>query len=351
MAPDDFLCGVIEGFYGVPWSFDTRLAYADYLAQLGLNTSIYCPKADPYLRKRWQEHWPDRDWDQLLKLSQAHRERGVQWGVGLSPFALYRDYGSAQRQQLKAKLEQLAQLEAPLLAILFDDMPGDMKDLGARQAEIVADVCRWTPDSRVLVCPTYYSFDPVLEKHFGSMPDNYWPSLGRELPREAGIFWTGNRVCSESVSAGDIQAINHALGRPVVLWDNYPVNDGAVRSNNLYCHAPEGRDPAMAPLLEGHLSNPMNQGLLSLPAVAGLASLYDKHDGDERWLSQVLGSDTWSRLRQDRDLFRYQGLKGTSEDKRQELACCYDQLSGAAACEVAAWLRGEYTFDPACLTD
>ena len=67
-----FLIGVIEGFYGRLWSFETRLAYADYLREAGLNTSIYCPKGDPYLRGRWKEHWPKSSWSELLQLSKAY---------------------------------------------------------------------------------------------------------------------------------------------------------------------------------------------------------------------------------------------------------------------------------------
>ena len=34
-----------------------------------------------------------------------------------------------------------------------------------------------------------------------------------------------------------------------------------------------------------------------------------------------------------------------------ELALEYAELPGEAAAEVGGWLRGEYAFDPACLTD
>ena len=167
MASREFLSGVIEGFYGRTWSHRTRLAYADYLQRAGLNTFIYCPKGDPYLRRRWQQDWPRPQWQELVQLSSHYRARGLYWGVGLSPFELYRDYGERQRAQLERKVARLGELEAPLLAILFDDMPGDLDALASRQAEIVADVCQWLPQTRILVCPTYYSFDPVLEKHFG----------------------------------------------------------------------------------------------------------------------------------------------------------------------------------------
>jgi hypothetical protein len=347
----EFLSGIIEGFYGRPWPFDTRLAYAGYLAQAGLNTCIYCPKADPFLRKRWQEHWPRNEWRQLLQLSAAYRERGIAWGVGLSPFELYRHYGPVERRQLQHKLERLVQLEAPLLAILFDDMPGDLDALAARQAEIVADVCHWAPGMRVLVCPTYYSFDPVLEKFFGRMPADYWPQLGRELPGAVDIFWTGNQVCSDAVVADDLEAINQQLGRRVMLWDNYPVNDGATRSNFLYCNKLSRRDPGLRQLLTGHLCNPMNQGLLSLPAIAGLAELYGVGTLEGEWLQQVLGPLTWDQLQRHREAFEHEGLSGMGDQRCRELAGRYDELPGAAAGEVAGWLRGEYTFDPACLTE
>ena len=120
----DFLSGVIEGFYGRTWSYETRRAYADYLARAGLNACLYSPKADPFLRKQWQQPWPQEQWQQLEQLSGVYRERGIAWGVGLSPFELYRDYGPAQRGQLQRKVESIMQLQAPVLAILFDDMPG-----------------------------------------------------------------------------------------------------------------------------------------------------------------------------------------------------------------------------------
>lgn len=350
-ASNEFLTGVIEGFYGRGWPHQTRLAYADYLARAGLDTCIYCPKEDPHLRKRWQEDWPQARWDELMELAARYRERGVRWGVGLSPFELYRDYGVQQREQLRRKIDRLAQLDAPLLAILFDDMPGDLDSLASRQAEIVADVCAWLPGTRILVCPTYYSFDPVLEKYFGAMPEYYWPQLGREMPSAVDLFWTGNKVCSETISTADIQAINQQLGRPVTLWDNYPVNDGAVRSNHLYCQALPNRDSSLAGLLGGHLCNPMNQGLLSLPALSGLARLYGKPGFDDESLVDILGASTWECISRDSGLFEEQGLSGLGKEQCTALARQYRALPGPAAAEVAGWLHGEYAFDPACLTD
>ncbi len=350
-APKEFLCGVVEGFYGRPWTHATRLLYADILPAMGLNTCLYCPKSDHWLRRRWQEDWPHAHWRQLKALSAAYASSGVAWGVGLSPFELYRNYGATQRSQLHAKVTRLAELEAPLLAVLFDDMPGALDSLAERQGEIISDVAHWLPQTRLLVCPTYYSFDPVLERHFGQMPEGYWSALGRTLPAKVDIFWTGNEVCSGSITEDDIGAITAQLNRPVMLWDNYPVNDGAARSKYLYTSPLSGRSSALRPLLTGHLCNPMNQAMLSLPALAGLGSLYLDNSLDDVTLEALLGGEFWALFQRDRNRFECDGLPGLDQTELRTLIGEYETLAGPGAREVSAWLRGEYAFDPDCLTD
>ncbi len=350
-AGNGFLKGVIEGFYGRPWSFETRLAYAGHLAHLGLNTYLYCPKADPYLRRQWHKPWPRDEFQQLQALSSAYAQRSLNFGVGLSPFALYENYGATQRSQLQRKVEEINALHSPILAILFDDMPGEVDALASRQVEILADIRRWSNASRLLICPTYYSFDPVLPKYFGAMPENYWPQLGSELPTDVDIFWTGNKVCSEAIAVVDIARIEQQLGRRVLLWDNYPVNDGATRSNFLYGSKLANREAGLASRLSGHLCNPMNQGLLSLMAVQGLADLYGNKALQDSWVVEVWGDALYRAFLDDMDDFQHRGLSGMGSERCEQLAGLYGKVSGPAAQEVAGWLRGEYTFDPSCLTD
>ena len=347
---DQFLTGVVEGFYGRAWTTETRIAYADYLSLAGMNTYIYCPKEDVYLRKQWASVWPDEQWRDLQSVAAAYREKSLNWGVGLSPMELYRSYGVSEREQLRVKVDRLGELEAPLLAILFDDMPGDLASLASRQAEIVADVCLWSPGTRIIICPTYYSFDPVLHSYFGKMPVNYWSDLGVELPADVDVFWTGNEVCSTAISEADIGRITDQLGRRVMLWDNYPVNDGAKRCDYLYTDALAQRSTGLRESLTGHLCNPMNQGLLSLPALNGLADLYGLSGLAEDALRDILGLQVWEKLSRDKSLFQAQGRAGLGESECRELADEYAALPGPAALEIAGWLRGEYAFDPACLT-
>lgn len=346
-----FLKGVIEGFYGRPWSFETRMAYSDFLPYLGMNTYIYCPKADSYLRKRWQEPWPEAMFNELKALAVGYANKNLNFGVGLSPFSLYKNYDLRHKGLLETKIIELNKLEAPLLAVLFDDMPGDLESLAATQTEIVVDILQWTNADRVMVCPTYYSFDPVLEKYFGKMPAGYWQQLGRDLPAEVDILWTGNAVCSDSVCVADIDAVEAQLGRQVTLWDNYPVNDGALRSNFLYGEKLAERDKSLVTKLGGHLCNPMNQGLLSLLALQGMSEIYGGVESDDSWLREVWGSQVFEQLASDFGEFQSLGLTGMDTERRVRLSEVYSLLPGPAAREVEEWLRGEYAFDPDCLTD
>lgn len=349
-----FLCGVVEGFYGRAWSWEERRGYAKFLTDHGLNCYVYAPKSDAWLRKAWRDSWPDDEWFELQATADHYRISGLQFGVGLSPYNLYREYDANGRRHLLRKLDRLAELQPAVIAVLFDDMPGDFAQLAAAQAEIVSDVVDHSPMSRILVCPTYYSFDPVLEKVFGAMPENYWHELGNALPTSADILWTGNKVCSDSVGIDDIRSISVQLGRPVVLWDNYPVNDSARGSRFLHLDALTLRDPELVNVLRGHLSNPMNQAALSRFPLSSLSALYSGNYDSEQARAAAFYSladgGLAALLERDWQLFQSGGLDSISAERCSSLKQEYFAIDDPAAQEVGRWLDGYYTFDPACLT-
>src|SRR5690606_16672534 len=112
--------GLIEGFYGKPWGFDTRANMLPYLSALQYSFYLYAPKADPFLRERWREPVPGALLAKLKSFGQQCKNEGIAWGVGLSPFELHLDFGRKQQDDLLAKLEQLHELDCDWLAILFD---------------------------------------------------------------------------------------------------------------------------------------------------------------------------------------------------------------------------------------
>jgi len=346
--------GIVEGFYGRAWSWQDRSDYARLMPGMGLNSYLYAPKSDPYLRKLWREHWPHRQWQSLQAFAAQCRDNHILWGLGLSPFELYRDYSRTEKIQLQEKISRLNELELDVLAVLFDDMPGEQTDLAECQYQIVSDICEHSSARRILVCPTYYSYDPVLEKFFGKMPENYWRDLGRLIPQEIELLWTGNQVCSKSISAVDVATIAEKFQRLPTLWDNYPVNDGSQGCNFLNLKPLTDRSLQLGKEIQGHFCNPMNQPNLSRMPLASLAKLHRGENLETSAYIQVMveyaGADVGLQLAEDMAVFQEQGLATISEKQLAAFKQIYKQKHGDCAKEVMQWLNGEFAFDPECLT-
>src|SRR5437588_8165059 len=99
--------GVIEGFYGTPWSFEEREESVVFLPARGYSFYHYAPKADLTLRERWREEAPAETMRGLARLSRLCRSKGVRFGIGLSPFEIYRSFDSEAKAALVRKLAQL----------------------------------------------------------------------------------------------------------------------------------------------------------------------------------------------------------------------------------------------------
>jgi hypothetical protein len=345
-----FLSGVIEGFYGQCWSWKCREAYASFLADSGMNSYIYAPKSDSYLRKRWRQNWPEKEFQQLKNLSAVYRRAGVNFGLGLSPFELYRNFNRQTKIQLKAKLKEIESLEPSVLCILFDDMRGDLPNLAKHQIEICDFVAANISVNRLVMCPTYYSFDPVLENVFGTMPTNYWQELGKGLSSVWDVFWTGDKVVSKSYSADSLTTITRKLGRKPLLWDNYPVNDGVKISNFLHLSSAD-RSGELKKITQGLLCNPMNQSELSKPAIFSSAlQLRGEKVFQVDLFNHLFGEELACMLIQDLNSFEQVGLVELSIVHKQRLKDKYKGLNHLAAKEVYDWLDDNYKFDSACLT-
>ncbi|MEM9684412.1 MAG: beta-N-acetylglucosaminidase domain-containing protein, partial [Pseudomonadota bacterium] len=193
--------GVIEGFFGKTWSWEERAAYAGFLRDLGFSFYIYTPKDDRFLRQRWRDPWPAETVAKTSALSRAYRDMGLSFGLGFSPFELHLDPQPEDAAALRAKVAQLNEADPDILCIQFDDMRGAAPDLADQQMATIDEICSASTASRFIACPTYYSFDPALERVFGAMPENYLTDLGRLLDPAIDVFWTGPEVCSRRYPA------------------------------------------------------------------------------------------------------------------------------------------------------
>jgi hyaluronoglucosaminidase len=350
--------GVIEGFFGQSWSWDERTAYASFLRTYGYSFYIYAPKDELFLRKRWSEPFPVERLTALSALLSTLRDAGIQRGVGLSPYEAYRDYDSGARASLREKVKALNTLSLDILCVLFDDMRGDVPALAETQIRILGDIREISNAPRIIFCPTYYSYDPIIERCFGPMPPHYLEDLGRGLDQSIDLFWTGEKVMSSAYPAEHLKEVAERMRRKPFLWDNYPVNDSKRASPFLFLKAFENRGAHLADLVSGHAINPMKQPWLSQIPLASLRRNYEqtgRYDRDEMTLlcaKEVCGDEVGTLIAHDLALFHDVGLDALNDEQKRYLRARYEGHKEDPFCrEILRWLDNGYQFDPACLTD
>jgi protein O-GlcNAcase/histone acetyltransferase len=199
----NFLAGVIEGFYGQPWSQAERVELFDWMAAWGLNTYLYAPKDDLKHRAIWRELYSPAEVERLGELIRAGQQRNVRFFYALSPGLDIRYSSDAELDLLKKRFDQMLALGCRDFALLFDDIPDRMnaEDLkrwdsfASAQCRVTNAMFRWTrercPDARFLFCPTPYC-NHMAERKLGG--ENYLPVIGSELLPEIDVFWTGPEI-------------------------------------------------------------------------------------------------------------------------------------------------------------
>lgn len=283
----DFLGGVVEGFYGRPWSHAERLDLLEQLAALGLNTYFYAPKNDLKHRAIWRETYDDAELALFRELVEACGERGLHFIYGLSPGLDISFSEAAERDRITRRFAQLRELGVRHFALLFDDLPGRMSDedrraypsLAAAQCDVTNAIfgCarKHGARSRFLFCPTPYCDRMDRAQHGGAA---YLDEIGRLLDPAIDILWTGPEIVSETISIESIERLSQRIGRPPVIWDNLFANDYDAR--RLYCGPYSGRERELRGVVRGILINPNNEYPINFIALRTLAAYLD---GDNKW--------------------------------------------------------------------
>ncbi len=340
--------GIIEGYFGRAWSWAERADVVARLAPAGYRFIHYAPKSEARLRKRWQEPFDRDSLDALAAFAGACHDAGMRVGVGLTPFGAQLDFGEDARAAMRAKLDQLDAAGIDDLAILFDDMEGDIPDLAARQADIAHFMIDESSAARAFLCPSYYSDDPVLDRVFGARPVNYLADLGRLIDPAVAIYWTGEEVCAREIGCGHLEDVAQLLGRKPALWDNYPVNDGPRMSQHLHLRGFTGRTAAAGDRISHHAINPMSQPVLGCIAALTLPMLYAQGTGYRYGAAffeaacAIVGEQIAGMLQADLMTLQDSGLDRLSDERKAALTARYAAVDHPGAREIVEWLRGGY---------
>jgi protein O-GlcNAcase/histone acetyltransferase len=284
----EFLAGVVEGFYGRPWTCVQRLRLFEQLSAWGLNTYFYAPKDDLKHRALWRELYHDAELLELKTLVDACQKLGLHFIYGLSPGLDLRYSEVEERDQIKRRFDQLIQIGCQHFALLFDDLPGALKSadrqaycsLADAQSAVANDIHRWlgtqVPAARFLFCPTPYC--DRMDRNEIAGP-GYLETIGQQLESSVEVLWTGPEIISTTIPIESIEMLAARIKRPPVIWDNLHAND--YDGQRLYTGPYSGRPLELKKHVGGILVNPNNEFPINFVPLRTLAAYVD---AEERYM-------------------------------------------------------------------
>nr|CAB3263810.1 bifunctional protein NCOAT-like [Phallusia mammillata] len=254
-----YMCGVVEGFYGRPWTAEQRKELFCRMEEMGLNTYLYAPKDDYKHRLFWREKYSSDEAELLKTLIDEAEQHNVMFVYAISP-GLDMVFGCKKETAcLKNKLLQVQSLGCKAFALLFDDIDpvlcvSDMDEFESSshaQASITNLMFDVLNQPRFLFCPTEYCTSMAIPDVKNS---SYLKTLGNSLHPLISIMWTGPKVVSNIISVESIKVLTSVLKRKVVIWDNIHAND--YDPKRVFLGPYKGRSTELVPELAGALTNP-----------------------------------------------------------------------------------------------
>lgn len=260
--------GLVEGFYGTPWSHQVRKDLINYMGQNKMNNYIYGPKDDPYHSSpNWRQPYPPEEAANIADLVKTANKNRLDFYWAIHPGKDIR-WNKEDYDSLVAKFNMMYDLGVRSFALFFDDIEGIGTD-SHMQTKLLNDLTRDFVDakgdvSNLFICPTDYSQLWANPSENGQLA-----IYGRELNPKAEVFWTGAVVCSD-LTPETLEFVDSRIKRPALYWWNYPVTDYC--RNYLLQGPVYGLDNSLtSEQVAGIESNPMEHGEASMLALYGVA--------------------------------------------------------------------------------
>ena len=277
--------GLVEGYYGNPYSDADRKSLLEFFGRTKMNVYIYGPKDDPYHLDKWREDYPADEAERFKELVAVAKRNKVRFVWAMHPGKDIR-WTDADRVASVAKLEKMYALGIRAFSIFFDDINGAEQSKGDKQAEYLnylnENFVKKHPDvAPIIMCPTQYN------KAYTGGSDTYLNALGGTLDKETHIMWTGNSVV-DMIGKGDMEWVNARIKRNAYIWLNYPVTDYC--RDHILMGPTFGNDLNIAPLLGGFVSNPMEYAeasKVSLYSIGDYCWNMEGYDADASWESAL----------------------------------------------------------------
>lgn len=234
--------GLVEGFYGMPFTVDQILSMLDFFKLYKLNTFIYGPKADPYHAGSWYEDYPTTLTDEERKkglltqqdfvtITTKAKECNVNFVWAIHP-GLHGGMGFNSPSEMNPgiekimdKFDRMYQLGVRGFGVFIDDMTfvpsSEMTAyLPAQvQAKLKAkyNTATATSDQKVsplFFVPTAYSIAHTV----GSLIDLY------DVDPDIVVAFTGSDVWS-NITDSNCKTMKQVINRNPLFWWNNNCND------------------------------------------------------------------------------------------------------------------------------
>ncbi len=270
--PDIAERGVVEGYYGTPWSMAARKSLFRFYGRNKMNIYIYGPKDDifhhgkgcylPYPKAKAQ------DIAELVRVAKKNHVRFV-WAIHPANTVDWnKEGGKPQLDQLCNKMEQLYKLGVRDFGVFVDDSFGEIG-----KPERQAQLCNYILENFIRKHPE------DVTQHLVMVPTGYnksWTkpqflnTLGSQLDQTTRVMWTGDTVVNDITLQGQRWVHEH-LGRPTYIWWNWPCNDFKRGRLSMGRTSGLGTEPEMIAEMTGFTANPMEQAEANKVGLFGVA--------------------------------------------------------------------------------
>lgn len=312
--------GIIEGYYGVPYSAEVTKDLFRFMARYKMNTYMYGAKSDEYHSRYWSEPYPTSitseqkhigylSQDMMRDITATAHACNVNFIWAIHPGQAFADAKNpGVIDQIMRKFESMYGLGVRQFGVFVDDVgvpsdPAVMRlcadNLTTLQQRVDA---RWnTPGVSLADAVGPLCYVPQLYAYGWVSLDRgqqFYESL-RPTPSKANVFITGRNVWSVP-NNHDLSLVQGWIGREVSWWWNYLCNDNDVTKlfvADMYTNFRDethiintDRLPAMLHGTNTILVNPMQQGELSkigLFSVADCTWNTDAFNNERSWEASI----------------------------------------------------------------
>lgn len=297
--------GVVEGFYGTPWSYQDRIDVLRFEGQHGMNIYFYGPKEDRYQRQLWRTPYPAKEMKHLAALAAIAKDNFVDFSFAVSPGLSIAYSSDTDFQTLTRKFDSVRRLGISNFALFLDDVPQELAHSADKQRfstlaqahiYLINRLNRYlksiSPDNRLTICPTTYT------NEWGSR--EYIQELGAGVDPGISIDWTGTEVGGSPITVAQAREWAGYLHRKPLVWENFPNDDDKPW---LPVFEPlRGMATELPSEIEGMFSNPLNQAHVALISLQTIADYlwnpggYDPDASRDHAIRSQYGSDAFAYL-------------------------------------------------------